>query len=69
VVTSLCGLVLLTENNDIDIKREAKVFYDEINNARIAKALPSFEEIDEPKIARIDYAYTLSLLYDEYAKF
>jgi hypothetical protein len=36
VVTSLGGLVLLTENNDMGIKREAKVFYDEINNARIA---------------------------------
>jgi hypothetical protein len=57
---------LLTQSDFNDASVAARSYYEDVNKARILKALPSFEEIDEPKIAGIHYAESLMVLYDEY---
>jgi hypothetical protein len=58
---------VLTEQDFADIEQMARNYYDDVNKRRINRGLPSFEEIDEPKIAQIHYAETLSSYYRDYA--
>jgi hypothetical protein len=60
--------VVLKEEDFAEIKQLAGSYYERVDKARIAKGLPSFEEIDDPKIAQINYAETLSSLYNQYAE-
>ena len=58
---------LLTEEDFTDVKRMALKYREEINQERIQKGLRSFDEIDESKVAQIQYAERLSSYFDEYA--
>jgi len=68
VLGGLNAIVAYTESDFDRIRQAAKLYYEDVNKARIAGALPSFEEIDEPKIAQIHYAERLSILYDRYGE-
>ncbi|NRA60281.1 MAG: hypothetical protein HRU25_05095 [Psychrobium sp.] len=59
----------LTELDFIEIKKLARTYYEEANEARLEKGLPSFEEIDESnKITDTHYAETMFSYYSEFSE-
>ncbi|WP_346993113.1 hypothetical protein [Alteromonas gracilis] len=56
----------LTHEDFADIEKMADQIYRDIDNARVDKGLPSFEDLEEPKVALTHYDKKVASFYLEY---